>query len=84
MDNFNWGVRRPSLSHLDGAVGGLGESEARLTHDSLNDITPVLPKREVNSRVGAEESSDDEMGSVSKLRHLLPTHLIFNATKSVV
>lgn len=30
---------------------------------SLSDVTPVLPKRETGSGVGAEESSDDEMGS---------------------
>ena len=33
--------------------------------NSLSDMTPILSKRERESRgVGAEESSDDEMGSV--------------------
>ncbi len=76
VDNFNWGVRRPSLSHLEGAVGGHhghhtrdnsetgGESSSARESLSLTDATPVLTKREANAGVGAEESSDDEMGSV--------------------
>ena len=33
--------------------------------NSLSDMTPILSKRESRGGVGAEESSDDEMGSVS-------------------
>ena len=127
VDNFNWGVRRPSLSHLEGgsntslssasgishpfaAVGNDGRGDMtrdrdkvhRLEHrhkhagkqqttgmgndhdrsnrnellqmedaalsgtNSLRNITPVLQNRSNNRNagVGAEESSDDEMGSV--------------------
>ena len=61
VDNFNWGVRRPSLSQLEGdEMGG---------PDSLNEVTPIFPKRDANVGVGAcaEESSDDEGGSVRRL-----------------
>ncbi len=72
VDNFNWGVRRPSLSHLDrgGSAGGIDEAE--LPHlEGHDQATPVLmPKREATSaassgRPETGESSDDEMGSVS-------------------
>ncbi len=57
------------MSHLEGAVGGHlsetgGESSSARESLSLTDVTPVLTKREANAGVGAEESSDDEMGSV--------------------
>ena len=69
MDNFNWGVRRPSLSHLDGGgSGGAGsglDGDLSSAQESFNEVTPVLPKRETNAGVGAEESSDDEMGSIT-------------------
>ena len=64
MDNFNWGVRRPSLSRLEGTEEA-GEASSSSAMTSLSDVTPVLPKREPRAGVGAEESSDDEMGSVS-------------------
>ena len=63
MDNFNWGVRRPSLSRLEGTEEA-GEASSSSAMTSLSDVTPVLPKREPRAGVGAEESSDDEMGSV--------------------
>ena len=62
MDNFNWGVRRPSLSRLEGTEEA-GEASSSSAMTSLSDVTPVLPKREARVGVGAEESSDDEMGS---------------------
>merc|ERR1719158_2226559 len=49
VDNFNWGVRRPSISNLEA-----GENSAGL--DARQDL--LKP-------VGAEESSDDELESVS-------------------
>ena len=123
VDNFNWGVRRPSLSHLEGgsntslsSASGFGQAksfsqegrehlrnkedrtESRYKHSAKpqksnkhNDhvtsnkkessmkessshsdnvdqrnISPVLRNlgSNRNSGVGAEESSDDEMGSV--------------------
>ena len=64
MDNFNWGVRRPSLSRLEGTEEA-GEASSSSAMTSLSDVTPVLPKRETRAGVGAEESSDDEMGSVN-------------------
>ena len=123
VDNFNWGVRRPSLSHLEGgsntslsSASGFGQAksfsqegrenlrnkddrtESRYKHSAKpqksskhNDhvtsnkkestmkessshsdnvdqrkISPVLRNLggNRNSGVGAEESSDDEMGSV--------------------
>ena len=63
VDNFNWGVRRPSLSRLEGTEEA-GEASSSSAMTSLSDVTPVLPKREPRAGVGAEESSDDEMGSV--------------------
>ena len=126
MDNFNWGVRRPSLSHLEGGSSTSLSSASGVTHhagiqahdgrgdvgrerdklhrlehrhkhsgktqatglpkdqysnrkekvqsecvtstgrDVHRNISPVLQNLGVNrnSGVGAEESSDDEMGSV--------------------
>ncbi|KAK9752212.1 Cell morphogenesis central region [Popillia japonica] len=67
-DNFNWGVRRRPLSE--------GEEEhpsLRQMEDSISEQTPVLTVRKVHvcpfnhNRVGAEESSDDEIGSESPL-----------------
>lgn len=49
MDNFNWGVRRRSLSNLEGEPGSLQES-------SLKGSAPNLAIRK-------EESSDDEVVS---------------------
>ena len=49
VDNFNWGVRRPSISNLEA-----GENSAGL--DARQDL---------HKPVGAEESSDDELESVS-------------------
>ena len=40
-----------------------GEASSSSAMTSLSDVTPVLPKREPRAGVGAEESSDDEMGS---------------------
>ena len=65
IDNFNWGVRRPSLSHLDGGAGSGLDGELSSAQESFNEVTPVLPKRETNAGVGAEESSDDETGSIT-------------------
>lgn len=62
VDNFNWGVRRPSLSHLEGSQGQDLDQRGR---DSFVESTPVLPKRDGNTVPGGEESSDDEVGSVS-------------------
>ena len=74
MDNFNWGVRRPGLSQFEGGsemARGV-DTDASSAQGSINEITPVLPKREshrtrrqVGAGAGAEESSDDEMGPVS-------------------
>ena len=95
MDNFNWGVRRQSISRLEGTEEA-GEVNVLFTKylviaavclqgylisrifffcylqaslssamNSLSDMTPILSKRESRGGVGAEESSDDEMGSVS-------------------
>ena len=49
VDNFNWGVRRPSISNLEA-----GESSASLD-----------ARQDQHKPVGAEESSDDELESVS-------------------
>ena len=81
VDNFNWGVRRPSLSRLEGDEER-GEASLSSAMNSLSDVTPVLPKRDAHVGVGAEESSDDEMGSVISrnfLKSVLPTcfHEIF-------
>ena len=90
MDNFNWGVRRQSLSRLEGTeeagevsfvyyfFGQLFDYKKKIVSrnyqfqaslssamNSLSDMTPILSKRESRGGVGAEESSDDEMGSVS-------------------
>lgn len=54
VDNFNWGVRRPSISNIEG-----GQSEA-----SLHGIDIRRQDRK-RPAVGAEESSDDELESVS-------------------
>jgi len=55
VDNFNWGVRRPSLSNLEG-------------EGIVDENTPHLHKREPGGAgVGAEESSDDDLGSVSPI-----------------
>lgn len=54
MDNFNWGVRRRSLSNLDDTV----ENDFRAGSPSQSDILQSLPPKE-------ETSSDDEKGSVS-------------------
>ena len=70
MDNFNWGVRRPSLSRLEGTEE-TGEASMSSAMNSLSDVTPVLPKRESRVGVGAEESSDDEMGSVNNYTEYL-------------
>merc|ERR1712142_711685 len=48
VDNFNWGVRRPSLSNMEGEL--IGGVEQRLPQ---------------HKPVGAEESSDEELESVS-------------------
>merc|ERR1719394_2377557 len=49
VDNFNWGVRRPSISNLEA-----GETNAGLE-----------ARQDQHKPVGAEESSDDELESVS-------------------
>merc|ERR1719397_1347205 len=49
VDNFNWGVRRPSISNLEAGDNSVG-LEAR---------------QDQHKPVGAEESSDDELESVS-------------------
>ncbi len=71
MDNFNWGVRRPSLSHLEGASADAPNNPLMLSSgaESLTtEETPVMHKRDHQSimanRIRAEESSDDELGSV--------------------
>ena len=52
VDNFNWGVRRPSISNLESGEMSHG-------HHGLD-------MRQVGHKpVGAEESSDDELESVS-------------------
>ncbi len=35
------------------------------TQESFNEVTPVLPKRDSSVGIGAEESSDDEVGSIT-------------------
>lgn len=59
MDNFNWGVRRRSLSNLEGANESLKES-------TLTGSVPCL----VTAR-GKEESSDDEQHSVSPVDEVM-------------
>lgn len=88
MDNFNWGVRRPSLSHLDGvpgAAGGVGGAGAVLPGSGdvlvrdpiLGDISHILPKRDSRGNIiGLEESSDDEGGSVKRYRLLFPAPML--------
>lgn len=76
MDNFNWGVRRPSLSRLEDTEE-TGEASSSSALNSLSDVTPVMPKRDSHSGVGAEESSDDEMGSVrAALNFSIPCFLL--------
>jgi len=130
VDNFNWGVRRPSLSHLEGgsntslsSASGFGQAktfsqegrddlrnrdnraDSRYKHsgktqksckhtdhsasnkkdststkqskshpenDDHRNISPVLRNLGTNrnSGVGAEESSDDEMGSQTSARSI--------------
>jgi len=53
VDNFNWGVRRPSLSNMEGEL--IGGVEQR------------LPQHKPE---GAEESSDEELESVSPVDEL--------------
>ncbi|KAJ8924572.1 hypothetical protein NQ315_000721 [Exocentrus adspersus] len=55
-DNFNWGVRRRPLSQ-----GEDDQTNTKQLEDSLSEKTPVL------TRILAEESSDDEVGSESPL-----------------
>jgi hypothetical protein len=66
VDNFNWGVRRPSLSHLEGSVSSSRDLDQRL-RDSFAEATPIMQKREGGGRgggaAGAEESSDDDGSS---------------------
>merc|ERR1719334_942130 len=57
VDNFNWGVRRPSLTNLDGELIGGVEREARDRHD-----------HKLHRPEG--ESSDEELGSVSPIDDL--------------
>ncbi|XP_023347388.1 protein furry [Eurytemora carolleeae] len=58
VDNFNWGVRRPSITNLEeggtGAVSPLG----------FNPGGRLPIRRRAPGGVGAEESSDDEVESV--------------------
>ncbi|XP_054710198.1 protein furry-like [Uloborus diversus] len=60
MDNFNWGVRRRSLSNYDGSADDISKPKL-----SLNTSNSTLSPRK-------EESSDDEMGSVSPLDDVHP------------
>jgi Furry protein C-terminal len=83
IDNFNWGVRRPSLSHLDGGAGSGLDGELSSAQESFNEVTPVLPKRETNAGVGAEESSDDETGSIT-VRFFLLTKVLYARDKYAV
>lgn len=55
VDNFNWGVRRPSLTNLEGELIGGVEREAR---HSAKQMRPE------------GESSDEELGSVSPVDDL--------------
>jgi hypothetical protein len=57
VDNFNWGVRRPSLTNLDGELIGGIEREVRDRHD-----------HKLHRPEG--ESSDEELGSVSPVDDL--------------
>lgn len=66
VDNFNWGVRRPSLSHLEGS-SNTGASDQNVISESGNEVTPVLTKRDASRSHGTtEESSDDEVGMVRR------------------
>ncbi|GFQ78118.1 protein furry [Trichonephila clavata] len=60
MDNFNWGVRRRSLTNYDGSADDISKPKL-----SLNMSNSTLSPRK-------EESSDDEIGSVSPLDDMQP------------
>ncbi|GIX72822.1 protein furry [Caerostris extrusa] len=60
MDNFNWGVRRRSLTNYDGSTDDISKPKL-----SLNMSNSTLSPRK-------EESSDDEIGSVSPLDDVHP------------
>lgn len=60
MDNFNWGVRRRSLTNYDGSADDISKPKL-----SLNMSNSTLSPRK-------EESSDDEIGSVSPLDDVHP------------
>ncbi|GBM95380.1 Protein furry [Araneus ventricosus] len=60
MDNFNWGVRRRSLTNYDGSTDDVSKPKL-----SLNMSNSTLSPRK-------EESSDDEIGSVSPLDDVHP------------
>lgn len=44
------------------------------TQESFNEVTPVLPKRDSSVGIGAEESSDDEVGSITVCPEKRPNH----------
>lgn len=60
LDNFNWGVRRRSLTNYDGSADDISKPKLSL---SMSNST-LSPRK--------EESSDDEMGSVSPLDDVHP------------
>lgn len=65
VDNFNWGVRRPSLTNLE------DQGSIDKTTSSPRMGTRYLPLRKrAAGAVGAEESSDDEVESVSPVDDL--------------
>ena len=62
MDQFNWGVHRHSLSSLNAGEGDKGESTTQ--------ATPSSSRKDH----GIEESSDDDMGSLSPMEGTLGHH----------
>jgi len=71
-DNFNWGVRRlplggndPTTADARGGVAAVylaGADGVCQVEESVSEQTPML-----NAKKGNDESSDDELGSVSPL-----------------
>ncbi|XP_025416970.1 protein furry isoform X3 [Sipha flava] len=63
-DNFNWGVRRLPLGGNDTAAvqGSLNATGVSHVEESVSEQSPMLRAKKAN-----DESSDDELGSVSPL-----------------
>ncbi|UXI15497.1 Heterogeneous nuclear ribonucleoprotein K [Sarcoptes scabiei] len=77
LDNFNWGVRRKSLSNLDNdeisssniAKSNLNKDTSQHSPHSINFISPLSKLKN-----DIDESSDDEVESVSPLYEISSHH----------